>query len=178
MPLLIPRWGSTRGWASPSEDWIPWSFSTGDHHFVMLPRCYHRLIQYQSIYDHIYIYIYYIIYIHYIYIQYNYTLSWCVPFSIAILEVFFDQGISPLRGKPPFSFHPQVAVEESLRWEKRKLSSNVLRSRRAGRSSAGGHPSTKRLMNWYPLVNVDIANWKITMLFLWVNPLFRLGHVQ
>lgn len=50
VPLLIPRWGSTRGWASPSE----------------------------------------------------------------------------------------VAVEESLRWEKRKLSSNVLRSRRAGRSSAGG----------------------------------------
>ena len=28
----------------------------------------------------------------------------------------------------------------------------------------------------YPLVNVDITNWNITMLFSWVNPLFRLGH--
>ena len=101
----------------------------GDHHFVMLPWCYHKVIQYQSMYDHIYIYN-----IH--------TLSWCVPFSIAIVEVFFDKGIFSL-GEPAF-FHPQVAVEESLRWEKRKLSSNVLRSRRAGRSSAGGHPSTKR----------------------------------
>ena len=28
----------------------------------------------------------------------------------------------------------------------------------------------------YPLVNVYITNWNITMLFSWVNPLFRLGH--
>jgi hypothetical protein len=24
--------------------------------------------------------------------------------------------------------------------------------------------------SWYPLVNKHFANWKITMLFLWVNP--------
>ena len=28
----------------------------------------------------------------------------------------------------------------------------------------------------YPLVNVDVLLWKITMLCSWVNPLFRLGH--
>jgi|Cyp2metagenome_2_1107375.scaffolds.fasta_scaffold87961_1 hypothetical protein len=28
----------------------------------------------------------------------------------------------------------------------------------------------------YPLVNVNNKLWKITMLYSWVNPLFRLGH--
>ena len=34
----------------------------------------------------------------------------------------------------------------------------------------------KSALSGYPLVNVCIANWKSTMLFSWVNPLFRLGH--
>ena len=60
----------------------------GDHHFVILPWCYHQVIQSQSMYHHIYIYN-----IH--------TLSWCVPFSIAIVEVFFSMNL-PIGGTPIF----------------------------------------------------------------------------